>query len=100
VTSHRNLRARLFHNPPDPPDLINLLETVIEEERARLMAAEATLGCLQSALDPEAIKVQPDVYFPHVVGLARELVSESIRRLDYFRLRKLVHESIYGRKPY
>lgn len=84
------------HDPQDPPDLIDLIETVIEEERSRLMAAEATVGCLMVGLDPEAVKVQPEVYFPDVAGLARELVSESIRRLDFFRLRELMHQSIYG----
>ena len=82
-----------------PLDPVDQLEIVIEDERTRLLKADALLGCRQVGLDPEALEVQPDVYFPYVVEMARELVAESIRRLDFFRLRKLVHQSIYGGNP-
>ena len=43
------------------------LEEALEEERTQLMLANSMLGCLQVALDPEAITVTPPVYFPEVL---------------------------------
>ena len=37
--------------------LISPLEKALEEERERLMLANSMLGCIQIALDPEAITV-------------------------------------------
>jgi hypothetical protein len=52
---------------------ISDLEDAVEEERTRLMLANSTLGCIQIALDPEAITVSPTVYFPEVLEAARQL---------------------------
>src|SRR5438105_3498823 len=52
--------------------LVSPLEAAIEEERERLMRADSVLGCLQIALDPEAVRVTPEPYFPEVVELVRE----------------------------
>ena len=69
------------------------LETVIEDERTRLLKADSILGCAQIALDTEGSVVEvPVVYFPYVVGTARELIAESLRRLDFVRLQPLVHQ--------
>ena len=84
--------------PPDgeqglPQDPIQQLETVIEDERTRLLKADSILGCVQIALDTEASDVDvPVVYFPYVVGTARELIAESLRRLDFLSLHPLVHQ--------
>jgi len=52
--------------------LVSPLEEALEEERTRLMLADSVLGCLQIALDPEAIRVTPEPYFPEVGGIARQ----------------------------
>ena len=56
-------------------DLISVIEEALEEERTRLMLANSMLGCVQIALDPEAISVAPAVYFPEVLELARQLTN-------------------------
>ena len=70
------------------------LEAAIEEERSRLMLADSVLGCLQIALDPEAIRVTPVPYFPEVLELAREFINKSVRRLDYEEIRRLLQSSM------
>ena len=45
------------------------------------MQANSMLGCVQVALDPEAISVAPPVYFPEVLELVRQLINTSVRRL-------------------
>lgn len=57
------------------------LEHAIERERARLMKAHAVLGCVALALDCDSNQ-EPHPYYPVVVELARDLVNESINRLD------------------
>jgi hypothetical protein len=52
-------------------DLVSVLEEALEEERTRLMLANSMLGCVQIALDPEALSVAPPVYFPKVLGTTR-----------------------------
>lgn len=77
--------------PPEDP--IRQLETVIEDERTRLLKADSILGCVQIALDTEASDADvPVVYFPYVVETARELIAESLRRLDIVRLQPLMHQ--------
>jgi hypothetical protein len=58
------------------------LEHAIEQERARLMKAHAVLGCVVLALDSESRNEPGRPYYPVVVELARDLVNESINRLD------------------
>ncbi len=74
--------------------LVSPLEAAIEEERSRLMLADSVLGCLQIALDPEAIRVNPVPYFPEVLELAREFINKSVRRLDYDEIRRLLQSSM------
>jgi hypothetical protein len=78
--------------------LVSPLEAAIEAARERLMRADSVLGCLQIALDPEAVRVTPEPYFPEVVELAREYINTSIRHLEYQEVRRLVHCSMgcYG----
>ena len=73
--------------------LITPLEEALEEERTHLMLANSMLGCLQIALDPEAITVTPPVYFPEVLELARQFINKSVRRLEYDEIRRLMHSS-------
>ncbi len=70
---------------------ITPLEEALEEERTQLMLANSVLGCLQAALDPEAIIVTPPVYFPDVLELARQFISKSVRRLEYEEIHRLMH---------
>jgi hypothetical protein len=74
--------------------LVSVIEGALEEERARLMLANSMLGCVQIALDPEAISVSPAVYFPEVLELARQLINTSVRRLEYEEIRRLLYGSM------
>ena len=74
-------------------DLVSVIEEALEEERTRLMLVNSMLGCVQIALDPEAINVAPAVYFPEVLELARQLINTSVRRLEYEEIRRLLHSS-------
>jgi hypothetical protein len=74
-------------------DRVGVIEEALEEERTRLMLANSMLGCVQIALDPEAISVAPAVYFPEVLELARQLIDTSVRRLEYEEIRRLLHSS-------
>ena len=74
--------------------LVSPLEAALEEERSRLMLADSVLGCLQIALDPEAIRVTPVPYFPEVLALARKFINKSVRRLEYEEIRRLLQSSM------
>ena len=69
---------------------LSLLEDALEEERARLMQANSMLGCVQIALDPEAVEVRPMVYFPEVLEMIRRVIDTSVRRLEYEEIRRLM----------
>ena len=69
-----------------------LLISPLEKERERLMLANSMLGCIQIALDPEAITVTPVVYYPEVLDLARQFTNRSASRLEYEEIRRLLHE--------
>jgi hypothetical protein len=71
--------------------VITSLEEALEEERTRLMLANSVLGCLQTALDPEAVTVTPPPYFPEVLELARQFINKSVRHLEYEEIRRLMH---------
>jgi hypothetical protein len=75
-------------------DLVSVIEEALEEERTRLMLVNSMLGCVQIALDPEAISVAPPVYFPEVLDLARQLINTSVGRLEYEQIRRLLHRSM------
>jgi hypothetical protein len=76
------------------PDLLE----VVEAERTRLMQAESLLQCLLVALEDEAVETRGP-YYPHVIELARELLTQSIGQLDSLRLRPLI-EQARGEKAY
>jgi len=111
TTGARNTRANSTWTPPHAPThanydahsdgageadkcLVSPLEAAIEEERTRLMLADSVLGCLQIALDPEAIKVIPEPYFPEVLELTRQFINKSVRQLEYEEIRRLVQSSM------
>src|SRR6266849_1555266 len=79
----------------NPDALITRLGEALEQERTQLMLAHSVLGCLQIALDPEAITVTPPVYFPEVLELARQFINNSVRRLEYGEIRRLIHSSTH-----
>jgi hypothetical protein len=93
---HASARARTDakSNGEEARDLVSVLEEALEEERTRLMLANSMLGCVQIALDPEAINVAPAVYFPEVLELARQLINTSVQRLEYDEIRRLLHGSL------
>ena len=80
----------------DERDFVSVIEGALEEERTRLMLANSMLGCVQIALDPEAIRIAPAVYFPEVLDLARQLINTSVQRLEYDEIRRLLHRSMGG----
>jgi hypothetical protein len=73
---------------------LSVLEIALEEERARLMRANSMLGCVQIALDPEAVEVQPAVCFPEVLEMIRRLINTSVRQLEYEEIRRLLCRSM------
>ena len=77
-------------------DLFSFFEEALEDERARLMLANSMLGCVQIALDPEAVAVVPAVYFPEVLELVRQLIDTSVRRLEYEEIRRVLHRHMGG----
>jgi hypothetical protein len=90
---HASERAHCDAKPDgkEERDRVSVIEEALEEERTRLMLANSMLGCVQIALDPEAISVTPAVYFPEVLELARQLINTSVQRLEYDEIRRLLH---------
>ncbi len=74
--------------------LLRVLEEALEEERARLMLANSMLGCVQIALDPEAVAVVPAVYFPEVLELVRQFINTSVQKLEYEEIRRVLHRTV------
>jgi hypothetical protein len=58
------------------------LDEVIEAERSVLMKADAVLNCLALAMDYDDGANIPRPYYAIIVELARDLVNDSISRLD------------------
>lgn len=72
-------------------DFLSVIEEALEEERSQLMIANSILGCLQAALDPEAVSIVPPIFFPEVLERARRLINTSIQRLECEEIRRLLH---------
>jgi hypothetical protein len=77
-------------------DFLGVIQEAIEEERERLMLVNSMLGCVQAALDPEAVSVVPAVYFPEVLEMARQRIDTSVRKLEYEEIRRVLHRSMGG----
>lgn len=68
------------------------LEAVIEDERSSLMTVEALLDCIVLAMDAhEGASIHGPAY-PALVMLARDLLRQSIDRLDSMRLQSMLLE--------
>lgn len=68
--------------PGSPAPNISVLEKIVEEERSRLVKAHAILNCVVIAMEDEGICAGGGPYYPAVIESARDLVNESINRLD------------------
>jgi hypothetical protein len=58
---------------------------IVDEERTHLAQAEAILDCLHIALthaEEQDVEDNDRPYFPYVADIARELVRQSVHRLD------------------
>jgi hypothetical protein len=62
------------------------LKDIIEEERTRLMTAESVLECAMLAMDETDHDQAQGPYYQNVIGVARDLILQSIDRLDSVRL--------------
>lgn len=75
--------------PVETSDASDEIYDAIEDERSRLMTAEALLHCVVIAMnDDEGGAHGPN--YPTLVALARDLVRESIDQLDSVRLRPML----------
>lgn len=85
----------------EEPELIE----AIEEERHRLMKAEAVLNCVLLAMNDEQECIDEDgceeddecieghrPHYPSVLDVARDLVNQSINQLDSVRLRPMIEQ--------
>src|SRR6185295_4792552 len=71
------------------------LDEAIEAERSVLMKADAVLNCLALAMDYDDGSNIPRPYYAIIVELARDLVNDSIGRLETGSLE--AHLSLPGR---
>jgi len=67
-----------------------MLVDMIEEERSRLMSAEAVLHCAALVMDDEATASAHCPPLHIVVELARDLIARSIDQLDSLHLRPML----------
>jgi hypothetical protein len=65
---------------------VQVLKDLIEEERTRLMTAESVLECAMLAMDETDHDQAQGPYYQNVIGVARDLILQSIDRLDSVRL--------------
>lgn len=59
-----------------------LVKDLIEVERSRMMRAYSVLECAIMAMESEEPPYRKGPYYPGLMELARDLIDESIRRLD------------------
>ena len=85
----RNSPARLFPSGSHPygVPVPEALHEAIEEERGNLSKTESLLGCLAISMEHETDPAAAP-YYPDVAGLARDLLKQSINRLDSLNLQK------------
>jgi hypothetical protein len=80
------------NRPPRNHVAAATLDDAIEAERARLMRAEAVLHCVVIAMDESDADNTQSPHYPSVVGLARDLVAQTINELDSLRLAPMLSE--------
>lgn len=85
----RNSPARLLPSGSHPygVPVPEALHEAIEEERGNLSKTESLLGCLAISMEHETDPAAAP-YYPDVAGLARDLLKQSINRLDSLNLQK------------
>lgn len=66
------------------------LTAAIEIERSRLMKAQAILNCARTAMECESESDTNTTYYPDVLQVVQELMSQSIEKLDSLRLRPMI----------
>lgn len=87
----KSVKSRQRLGAAHGPRSLNLgLEEAIEVERGRLMKADSILGCASLALDYGDNCDPRKPYYPDVVDVARDLISESALRLDAVNLKPLI----------
>lgn len=69
-----------------------LLEDLIEEERSRLMKADAILHCVLVAMEDDGGDATHAPHYPSIVELARDLVNQSINQLDSVQIGPTMHQ--------
>ena len=88
VRRHRVNKARAAEHVYGVP-VPEALHEAIEAERGNLAKADSLLGCLVISMEYEADGADRP-YYPDVAQLARDLVKQSINRLDSLVLQRLV----------
>jgi hypothetical protein len=105
----RNSPARLVSSGSHPygVPVPEALHEAIEEERGNLSKTESLLGCLAISMEYESDPATAP-HYPDVAGLARDLLKQSIDRLDSLNLQKRLarskvleaaHFGDYSREP-
>lgn len=84
-----NSRSPALPAPDSPPSAAHTpnllpLRNIVEDERARLMTAHAILSTVIAAMEAEGVCTNDGPYWPSVIETARDLVDESIRKLEDF----------------
>ena len=74
-------------------DLPEALRGAIERERGNLSKAESVLECLAISMEQDADSADRP-YYPDVAHLARDLIRQSIGRLDCVVLRRLLRNRV------
>jgi hypothetical protein len=74
---------------PAPAAIPEAIEEAIEEERARLMTAHTLLSCAAIAMEAQELSFK-GTHYPTILELARDLVNESINKLDVVNLESAI----------
>lgn len=85
----RKVSSGPAHNSPSNT-MPEALEDAIEDERARLMTAHSVLSCVTLAMEGDDGGGKDGPYYPGLIGIARDLVNESIKRMDSNKLERLM----------
>jgi len=106
-------RARSSRNSVDPvpysqltraPGALETAQEALEEERRRLMTAEAVLRCVEIALDENIGTTADGPDYQSVIAAARELIAYTINQLDSLRMKPMLerltaHDALVRKRP-
>jgi len=73
---------------------VSALIGAIENGRDRLMTAESLLACVLAAMESYDAGDPDGPYYPGVLELAREILNESLDKLDSAKLKPLILELV------